>query len=85
MEFKFNKKEYRKLSNVQTQIAIKFIKDKFQGYLSKNLNLLRVSAPIFLEQSTGLNDDLNGVERKVSFTPLFDNNKTLEVIQSLAK
>ena len=85
MEFKFNKKEYRKLSNVQTQIAIKFIKDKFQGYLSKNLNLLRVSAPIFLEQSTGLNDDLNGIERKVSFTPLFDNNKTLEVIQSLAK
>ena len=58
MIFSLDKKEYRKLSSIQTQIAIKFIKDKFQKYLSKKLNLLRVSAPIFLEQSTGLNDDL---------------------------
>lgn len=85
MKFQFNKKEYRCSSNVDTQKAIKFIKDKFQKYLSKNLNLLRVSAPIFVEATTGLNDDLNGVERKVSFTPLFDKNTTIEVVQSLAK
>ena len=85
MKFQFNKKEYRSSSNVDTQKAIKFIKDKFQKYLSKNLNLLRVSAPIFVEAVTGLNDDLNGIERKVSFTPLFDDNARLEVVQSLAK
>lgn len=85
MKFQFNKKEYRSSSNIDTQKAIKFIKDKFQKYLSKNLNLLRVSAPIFVEAVTGLNDDLNGIERKVSFTPLFDDNARLEVVQSLAK
>ena len=85
MKFQFNEKEYRMLSNVDTQKAIKLIKDKFQKHLSKNLNLLRVSAPIFVEAATGLNDDLNGVERKVSFTPLFDKNTTIEVVQSLAK
>lgn len=85
MFYEIQKKEYRKLTNFQTQRAIKFIKDTFQYYLSKNLNLLRVSAPLFLEKSTGLNDDLNGTERKVTFTPKFNNLKELEIVQSLAK
>ena len=83
--YEIDKKEYRKFSNFQTQRAIKFIKDTFQYYLSKNLKLLRVSAPLFLEKTTGLNDDLNGTERKVSFAPKFDEGCTLEIVQSLAK
>ena len=51
----------------QTQRAIKFIKDTFQCKLASALNLERVSAPLFVEEDSGLNDDLNGVERPVSF------------------
>ena len=50
-----------------TQIAIKTVKDFFQQTLSQKLNLLRVSAPVFVNPSSGLNDNLNGVERPVSF------------------
>ena len=50
-----------------TQVAIKTVKDFFQQTLAQKLNLLRVSAPIFVDPSSGLNDNLNGVERPVSF------------------
>ena len=56
-----------KLSVRETQEAIKYIRDTFQKEIGKEMNLNRISAPLFLEKSTGLNDDLNGVERKVSF------------------
>ena len=85
MFYKIDKKEYKKLTIFQTQRAIKYIKDTFQYYLSKNLNLLRVSAPLFVKKLTGLNDDLNGTERKVSFTAKFDDKGEIEIIQSLAK
>ena len=48
-----------------TQIAIKTVKDFFQQTLAQKLNLLRVSAPVFVNPSSGLNDNLNGVERPV--------------------
>ena len=51
----------------ETEIAIKFIKDFFEHDLAKELNLTRVSAPLFVRRNTGLNDDLNGVERPVAF------------------
>ena len=50
-----------------TQVAIKTVKDYFQKTLVKRLNLLRVSAPLFVTPDSGLNDNLNGVERPVSF------------------
>lgn len=50
-----------------TQIAIKTVKDFFQNLLAERLNLLRVSAPLFVTPESGLNDNLNGVERPVSF------------------
>lgn len=81
-----NPSSYRSiLSITQTQEAIRIIRDKFQKELGKQLNLTRVSAPLFLPKDSGLNDDLNGIERKVSFDALQIENKTLEVVQSLAK
>ncbi|MBQ6735525.1 MAG: aspartate--ammonia ligase [Lachnospiraceae bacterium] len=68
-----------------TQVAIKKVKDTFQGMLSARLNLLRVSAPLFVDPKTGLNDNLNGVERPVGFDILNDADHTGEVVQSLAK
>ena len=50
-----------------TQVAIKTVKDFFQSTLTERLNLLRVSAPLFVTPQSGLNDNLNGVERPVSF------------------
>lgn len=67
---------------IETQIAIKYLKDKFEDLLAKKLNLVRVSAPLFVEESTGLNDNLNGTEERVSFTI---RNKKIEIVQSLAK
>ena len=71
-----------KLSLLDTQIAIKYLKDKFESLLAKKLNLTRVSAPLFVEESTGLNDNLNGYEESVSFVI---NNKKIEIVHSLAK
>ncbi len=68
----------------ETQKAIKLIKVFFEQELSSRLNLTRVSAPLFVEQGTGLNDDLSGVERPVSFD-LKHNNQVVEIVQSLAK
>ncbi len=69
----------------ETEAVIKKIKDFFQKQLAKELNLDRVSAPLFVRPETGLNDDLNGVERPVSFEVLSIGNNRVEVVHSLAK
>jgi aspartate--ammonia ligase len=71
-----------KLDLVETEMAIKKLKDFFQKAISYELNLLRVSAPMFVESSTGLNDNLNGFETPVAFD--FDD-KRIEIVHSLAK
>ena len=68
----------------ETEIAIKFVKDNFERLLSKELNLTRVSAPLFVIPETGLNDNLNGYERAVKFD-IKDIGREAEVVQSLAK
>ena len=68
-----------------TQVGIKTVKDFFKGMLAERLNLLRVSAPLFVDPSSGLNDNLNGVERPVNFDILEQNGRMGEVVQSLAK
>lgn len=73
-----------KLSLKETEIAIKKVKDFFQESLSKALNLTRVSAPLFLPCGSGINDNLNGVERPVSFDMKATKNN-VEIIHSLAK
>jgi aspartate--ammonia ligase len=67
-----------------TQVAIKTVKDFFQQTLSQKLNLLRVSAPIFVDPKSGLNDNLNGVERPVSFD-IKGQEGNAEIVHSLAK
>lgn len=69
----------------ETQKAIKLIKDTFQTNLSEVLNLDRVTAPIIVASDTGINDDLNGVERKVNFSVKKLDEANCEVVQSLAK
>lgn len=74
-----------KLLPETTEMAIKMLKDAFQERLSKTLNLRRVTAPLFVLSGTGLNDDLNGSERAVSF-PIADmGGRQAEVVHSLAK
>lgn len=68
-----------------TQVAIKTVKDFFQKSLSERLNLLRVSAPLFVTPESGLNDNLNGVERPVSFDIKEQEGVTAEIVHSLAK
>ena len=72
------------LSLIETEVAIKFIKDTFERELAKALKLTRVSAPLFVQPETGLNDNLNGYERAVRFDVL-TLNKEVEIVQSLAK
>jgi aspartate--ammonia ligase len=67
-----------------TQVAIKTVKDFIQQTLSQKLNLLRVSAPIFVDPKSGLNDNLNGVERPVSFD-IKGQEGNAEIVHSLAK
>ena len=74
-----------KLSLHDTQIAIKTVKDSFQTLLAERLNLLRVSAPLFVDPAQGLNDNLNGVERPVSFGIKEQNEYKAEIVHSLAK
>ncbi|MDO4730752.1 MAG: aspartate--ammonia ligase [Clostridia bacterium] len=69
----------------QTEIAIKTIKDFFQQALANTLNLQRVSAPLFVSKDSGLNDNLNGVERPVSFDIKEQPYKEYEIVHSLAK
>ena len=76
---------YSELDLRTTQQAIKILKDCFQQQLSAALNLTRVSAPLFVRRDTGLNDDLSGAERKVSFDICEAPGDEVQVVQSLAK
>lgn len=79
-------KDYKPALNLHdTQIAIKDVKDIFQSLLTERLNLLRVSAPLFVDPKQGLNDNLNGVERPVSFGIKEQDEYTAEIVHSLAK
>lgn len=69
----------------ETEVAIKCVKDFFERELAKNLNLTRVSAPLFVRPESGLNDNLNGVERPVSFGIKEQNDREIEIVHSLAK
>ena len=73
------------LNLIETEVAIKFVKDVFEKELAKALTLTRVSAPLFVRPETGLNDNLNGVERAVSFDVKGLGGERLEIVQSLAK
>lgn len=82
----FIPKDYKtSLDIMQTEIAIKEVKDFFERGLADALNLTRISAPLFVVKSTGLNDNLNGVERPVAFDMKEDPNLNIEIIHSLAK
>ena len=74
-----------KLSGRETERAVKFIKDTFQKEIMEALNLQRISAPLFVRPETGLNDNLNGVERPVDFDAPCIGGKALEIVHSLAK
>ena len=78
-DYKSNEDLYR------TQVLIKEIKDYFQINLANNLNLKRVSAPLFVSTKSGLNDNLNGVEEPVSFNLPEADNEKMEIVHSLAK
>ncbi|MBR1758471.1 MAG: aspartate--ammonia ligase [Lachnospiraceae bacterium] len=69
----------------ETQAAIKYIRDTFQREFGKEMNLERISAPLFVSKESGLNDNLNGVERPVSFDIADIPERTYEVVHSLAK
>lgn len=73
------------LSLYDTQVAIKTVKDFFQQTLAEQLYLLRVSAPLFVTPESGLNDNLNGVERPVTFGIREQNDRPAEIVHSLAK
>jgi len=68
-----------------TQKAIKLVKDSFEKELAKNLSLSRVSAPLYVSKASGLNDNLSGVERPVSFEIADLPDEEAEIVQSLAK
>lgn len=69
----------------ETEVAIKEVKDYFERALSDALQLKRVSAPLFVTPESGLNDNLNGVERPVAFGIKEQNDRTVEIVHSLAK
>lgn len=69
----------------ETEVAIKEVKDHFQSALAKSLHLTRVSAPLFVKPESGLNDNLNGVERPVAFGIREQEDDTAEIVHSLAK
>ena len=69
----------------ETQVAIKTVKDFFQKLLAERLNLLRVTAPLFVDPASGLNDNLNGVERPVAFEIHGEDDREAEIVHSLAK
>ena len=73
-----------KMNVLETQVAIKIAREEFEKRLARNLNLLRVSAPLFVRPESGLNDNLNGVERPVQFD-VKDSHADVQVVQSLAK
>ena len=69
----------------ETEKAIKLIKDFFESNLASELKLRRVTAPLFVQRGTGINDDLNGIERPVSFAIKDMDEAVAEVVHSLAK
>ncbi len=69
----------------ETEDAIKYIRDTFQKELGREMNLERISAPLFVRRDSGINDNLNGVERPVSFDTAAMPGVEIEVVQSLAK
>ena len=73
------------LSVRETQEAIKYIRDTFQKEIGRELHLSRISAPLFVQRSSGLNDNLNGIERPVTFDIQEMTGEKIEVVQSLAK
>lgn len=77
------KEKYQKINILEKQKLIKLIKDNFEQQLAEELNLIRVSAPLVVTKESGLQDDLSGKERKVSFD--LKDGKCLEIVQSLAK
>lgn len=78
-------KNYKtKTDLITTQLEIKFVKDEFEKLLAEKLKLIRVSAPILVLSNTGINDDLNGVERAVRFD-VKELKKDAEIVHSLAK
>ena len=83
-DFRMVKGYSSSLSLRETQRAIKFVKDTFQSEIKTVLNLERISAPLFVTKASGINDDLNGIERKVHFT-IRETGTEAEVVQSLAK
>ncbi len=74
-----------KMSVRETEKAIKFVKDAFQRNFVKNFGFERVSAPLFVKSGTGVNDDLNGVERAVKFDISAQGGVQAEIVHSLAK
>lgn len=79
-------KDYRPLLDLkQTEKAIKLVKDFFEANLASELALSRVTAPLFVLKGTGINDDLNGIEKPVSFNVPDMGGAEVEVVQSLAK
>ena len=86
MEHLYIPPDYKsELSLYETQVAIKTVKDFFQKALAEQLYLLRVSAPLFVTPESGLNDNLNGVERPVTFGIREQNERPAEIVHSLAK
>ncbi len=76
---------YHSLLNLRdTQVAIKATKDYFENNLARELKLTRVSAPLFVDSESGLNDDLNGIERAVAFD-VKETGRVLQIVHSLAK
>ena len=69
----------------ETEISIKEVKDYFERMLAKELNLTRVSAPLFVTEKSGLNDNLNGIERPVKFGIREQDDAEVEIVHSLAK
>ena len=86
MSYVIKSKQYASLLNrQQTERGIKLVKDFFQANLSAELRLRRVTAPLFVAKGTGINDDLNGVERAVTFAVKDVDGMTAEIVHSLAK
>lgn len=73
------------LDQKHTEKAIKFVKDTFERELSGELYLSRVTSPLFVSKGSGINDDLNGIERPISFNVSNLGNTSMEIVQSLAK
>ena len=86
IKIRSSRARYRSVLSVkETEGAIKLIKDFFQTNLARALHLRRITAPFFVKAGTGINDDLNGIERPVTFRALSLTGMKIEVVQSLAK